>query len=241
MHSSVCLYCEMLFAYRLMPRRRKRQTKRASSCPVALNRKTSRPSRRKQWTNESMLAALQAVKDGEGVNRAAILHGILPSMLKDRLSSRVVHGVNPGPNRYLDDNEEKLLAEHLVEAAKLVYPFNRNTIQIPHSTSSESSKPSVQTSSVPSTPKERIPSSGVHPQLNSSTCHESILDRFTPAQVERFMVRHEEGYDLYDPEYIYWLEVYHPEALPHDHYTLTAAQNLTSLTEKFSSVDHFGQ
>ena len=511
-----------------MPRRRKRQTKRASSCPAALNRKTSRPGRRKQWTNESMLAALQAVKDGEGVNRAAILHGIPPSTLKDRLSGRVVHGVNPGPNRYLDDNEEKLLAEHLIEAAKLgygktrkqvmgivenvakekgllkvdekvtdgwwrrfmerqpqlslrrgdatahvrmnavnketidgyfdlleetlnvhglmnspgqlynmdesgipldsrppnviakrgqkkvryrtagnkdqitvigcanaagqsvppmvifegkylnhewtvgevpgtfygmsgkgwtdqelfkhwlkdhflnhcvasrpilllldghsshyepesvefakkeniilfclpphttqdsqpldctvfgplkrhwsdichdfqqrhpgkvvnklnfsslfsqawlkaltpvnimagfrqcgIYPFNRNAIQIPHSTSSESSKP-VQTSSIPSTSKEKIPSSGAHPQLNSSTCPESILDRFTPAQIERFMVRHEEGYDLYDPEYIYWLEVYHPEALPHDHYTLTSARNLTSLTEKFSSVE----
>ena len=71
-----------------------------------------------------MLEALHAVKDGEGVNQAAILHGIPPSTLKDRLSGMVVHGVNPGPNRYLDDNEEKLLAEHLVEAAKLVYPFN---------------------------------------------------------------------------------------------------------------------
>ena len=76
-----------------------------------------------------MLAALQAVKDGEGVNRAAILHGIPPSMLKDCLSGRVVHGLNPGPNQYLDDNEEKLLADHLIEAAKLGYGKTRKHVK----------------------------------------------------------------------------------------------------------------
>ena len=69
-------------------------------------------------------------KGWRGVNRAAILHGIPPSMLKDLLSGRVVHGVNPGPCRYLDGNEETFLAEHLIEAAKLGYGKTRKQVGI---------------------------------------------------------------------------------------------------------------
>lgn len=43
---------------------------------------------------------------------------------------------------------------------------------------------------------------------------------FTPEQEEKFQKRHEEGYDLYDPEYVSWLERNHPESLPPDRYTL---------------------
>ena len=67
-----------------------------------------------------MVAALQAVKDGElGVNRVVATYGIPCTTLKDRLSGRVVHGVNPGPQPYLDPKEEKHLAEYLIEAASL--------------------------------------------------------------------------------------------------------------------------
>ena len=40
---------------------------------------------------------------------------------------------------------------------------------------------------------------------------------------EIYQMRFEEGYDLYDPDYILWLELHHPEAVPKDRYTLTCA------------------
>ena len=56
--------------------------------------------------------------------------------------------------------------------------------------------------------------------------------------------RYEEGYDLFDPEYVSWLEQHHPEAVPADRYTLTSAtdvsvsksQDPTSILEHFKSV-----
>jgi len=39
----------------------------------------------------------------------------------------------------------------------------------------------------------------------------------------RFELRYEEGFDLYDPRYISWLECNHPEALPADRYSLVPA------------------
>ena len=47
--------------------------------------------KRKQWSNEAMEAALAAVKNGTGVNKAAQLHGIPCTTLKDRVAGRVVH------------------------------------------------------------------------------------------------------------------------------------------------------
>ena len=67
-----------------------------------------RPAKRKQWTKDQMLAALDAViKDGLSGNRAVVLHGVPPSTLKDRLSGHVVHGKKPGPAPYLTSKEKK--------------------------------------------------------------------------------------------------------------------------------------
>ena len=51
------------------------------------------------------------------INKTALLHGVPPTTLKDRLSGRVVLGTNSGPKRYLDEQEELALADHLVESA----------------------------------------------------------------------------------------------------------------------------
>lgn len=49
-----------------------------------------------------MLAAMDSVlKKGLSGNKAADLHGVPRSTLKDRLSGRVIHGVKPGPKPYL--------------------------------------------------------------------------------------------------------------------------------------------
>ena len=88
-----------------------------------------RPTKRKQWTEDQMLAALDAViKDGLSGNRAAILHGVPPSTLKDRLSGRVVHGKKPGPAPYLNSKEEKELSDHLILAARSGFGKTRRDV-----------------------------------------------------------------------------------------------------------------
>jgi len=57
--------------------------------------------------NEQMVAALKAVELSQPINQAACDHGI-PKTLKDRLSGRVVHGVQLGPKPHLSSAEEKL-------------------------------------------------------------------------------------------------------------------------------------
>ena len=59
---------------------------------------SNQPKKLRQWDDESMDSAMNAVANGElGVNRAALEFGVLKTTLKDRLSGRVVHGANIGP------------------------------------------------------------------------------------------------------------------------------------------------
>ena len=79
-----------------------------------------------QWTESQMLAVLDAVINKHLLgNKAAVLHGVPPSTLKDRLSRRVVHGQKPGHKPYLSKQEEKELKDHLVLAAKVGYGKTR--------------------------------------------------------------------------------------------------------------------
>ena len=83
---------------------------------------SNRSAVRKQWSDVQMEGALEnVIKDGLSQNRAADLHGVPRSTLKDRLSGRVVHGTNPGPQSYLSSSEELELAAFLVDAAKMGY------------------------------------------------------------------------------------------------------------------------
>ena len=52
-----------------------------------------------------------------------------PSTLKDRLSGRVVHGVKPGPVRYLRLTKEGELASHLIESARLGYGKTKGDVK----------------------------------------------------------------------------------------------------------------
>ena len=61
--------------------------------------------------------------------KAALLHTVLPTTLKDRLSGRVVHGTNSGPKRYLDEQEEHALADHLAELAIYCYGKMRQQVK----------------------------------------------------------------------------------------------------------------
>jgi len=78
---------------------RKRLIKRKSqSSPPLTCKPTPREAvKRKQWTDQQMRAAIKAVEESTGINKAAGDHGVPPSSLKDRVSGRVKHGDKPGP------------------------------------------------------------------------------------------------------------------------------------------------
>jgi len=46
-----------------------------------------------------------------GINEATRTYGIPATTLKDRISGRVKHGTKSGPPKYLNDKEEKELAD----------------------------------------------------------------------------------------------------------------------------------
>ena len=89
--------------------RRKPSTKKSPS---------GRAGKRKLWTNEQMEAAMVSARK-MSANKAADLHGVPRSTLKDRLNGRVVHGTNPGPKPYLTRNEEEELSTHLLRASSI--------------------------------------------------------------------------------------------------------------------------
>ena len=64
-----------------------------------------------------MVEAMKEVEDGGTVRGAARVHGVPYSTLKDRVSSRVKHGTNPGPKPYLNVKEENELGEFLKKCA----------------------------------------------------------------------------------------------------------------------------
>lgn len=101
-----------------MPRRRRsfgrRNRSRSHSAPVVLCKLSNRPSKRKTWTNEQMVAAMKAVEEGQSINSAAHDHGVPKTTLKDRVSGRVAQGSKAGPKPYLTSAEEKeLVSEKL--------------------------------------------------------------------------------------------------------------------------------
>ena len=87
------------------------------------------PKKRKQWSEASVLAAIEAVKNGTAVLRAAREHGVPRTTLHDRISGRVVHGTKPGPRPYLAAAEEKELSLFLVDTAKAGYGKSRKEVK----------------------------------------------------------------------------------------------------------------
>ena len=79
------------------------------------------PKKRKQWSETSMLVAIEAVKNGTAILRAARVHGVPRTTLHDSISGRVIHGTKPGPRPYLAAAEEKELSLFLVDVAKAGY------------------------------------------------------------------------------------------------------------------------
>ena len=115
-----------------MPRKKKafgrRLRTRCTSAPAVLSRPRNRPSKRKNWTNEQMVAAMNSVKNGSFVKAAAKAHGVTISTLRDRINGRVVHGTNPGPKPYLNVREEGELSTFLKTCSDIGYGKTRRDI-----------------------------------------------------------------------------------------------------------------
>ena len=69
-------------------------------------------------------------KEPISINKAALLHGVPPTTLKDRLSGRVAHCTKPGPVKYLNNEEECALSDHLIKAAKAGYGKTRGQVKV---------------------------------------------------------------------------------------------------------------
>ena len=69
-------------------------------------------------------------KEPISINKAALLHGVPPTTLKDRLSGRVAHGTKPGPVKYLNDEEDCALSDHLIKAAKAGYGKTQGQVKV---------------------------------------------------------------------------------------------------------------
>jgi len=60
-----------------------------------------------------MIAAIESVKGGQSVKRAAEEHGVPRTTLQDCVKGKVVHGVNPGPQPYLQPADENVSLQRL--------------------------------------------------------------------------------------------------------------------------------
>ena len=89
----------------------------------------NRPKKHHGWSEESMIGAMNAVKEGlMGVNRAALEFAVPRTTLKDRISGRVIHGTNTGRKPYLSLEEEKELVEFLLKCSKMGYGKTRGEV-----------------------------------------------------------------------------------------------------------------
>ncbi len=109
-----------------------RNSNRANSRRERTNKKKGRRSKGiklREWSDESMLGAIQAVREGTfGVNRAALEYGVPKTTLNDRISGRVVHGASMGAQPYLSREEEGELVDFLKSCCKMGYGKNRKEV-----------------------------------------------------------------------------------------------------------------
>ena len=108
-----------------MARRKRKKgrccTSRTLSLPI-----NNRPKKPCQWNDDAMTRTLQAVASGTmAINRAALEFNVPCTTLKDRVVGRITHGCNMGPKTYLMRDEEKELADFLINCAKMGFAKNK--------------------------------------------------------------------------------------------------------------------
>ena len=83
-----------------MPPRVKKRGRPRSRSAHAVLRSPKKQKKHKQWSEESMVATIDAVKGGESVLRAAKQFGVPRQTLVNRVSGKVVHGTKQDQSRF---------------------------------------------------------------------------------------------------------------------------------------------
>ena len=76
-----------------------------------------------------MVRAMDTVKQGSSVKRAAEQHGVPRATLHDRISGHVQHGKKPGPEPYLNTEKEEDLVNFIEEVAEVGFGKTRKQIK----------------------------------------------------------------------------------------------------------------
>ncbi len=86
-------------------------------------------SKRKQWNEEDMGKALEAVKKSEAtVSKAAKQFNVPRKTLDDRVKGRVCHGSKSGPATVFTSAEEDILCNYLIYVAERGFPLTRRMV-----------------------------------------------------------------------------------------------------------------
>ena len=107
-------------------KRTSNQKKRGSSAPPILES----PKKRMKWSNESMVAAMKAVGNGNTIRKAAMEHGVPRTTLQDRITGRVEHGCKPGAKPYLNKLGESNLANFLEIVSGIGYGKTKKQVKV---------------------------------------------------------------------------------------------------------------
>jgi len=84
--------------------------------------------KQKQWSEQSMLAAIKAIEEGLPIYTSVREHGIPRTTLQDRILGKVKHGAKSGPQSYMTLEEERETVEFLLLVSKAGYPKTRADI-----------------------------------------------------------------------------------------------------------------
>ena len=111
-----------------MSRKQRRWKPQSKSALPALQARKS--SHRKQWSDESMVSAIDIAKGGMSVNWAATLYDVPRTILQDRVKWQVKHRKKPGLNSCLTSAEEEQLAFFFMEVSKVGYSKTRREVKL---------------------------------------------------------------------------------------------------------------
>ena len=85
---------------------------------------------RKQWSSESMAAAIEMIEGGMGVREASRLYNLPYETLRRRVNHVVNVECRPGPPTVLTDEEEKQLADYCVKMADMGFGLSREDVML---------------------------------------------------------------------------------------------------------------
>ena len=85
---------------------------------------------RKQWSKESMAAALKGIEDGMGIREASRLYNLPYETLRRRANYTVSVDCRSGPPTVLTEDEESQLASYLVKMADMGFGLSRDDVML---------------------------------------------------------------------------------------------------------------